>query len=70
MALHRAGQASAQHLRRRLNDRPPDELLNETLFTPLAHVHETLAAWKDDSNTVRPHSAIGFHLAHHIRCRY
>ena len=36
-----------------------DELLNETLFTSLAHAREALAIWKDDYNTVRPHSAIG-----------
>ena len=41
------------------NGRLRDELLNETLFTSLAHVREALAAWKDDYNTVRPHSAIG-----------
>ena len=33
--------------------------LNETLFTSRAHVREALAAWEDDYNTVRPHSAIG-----------
>ena len=36
-----------------------DELLNETLFASLAHVREALAIWKDDYNTVRPHSALG-----------
>ena len=35
------------------------EGLNETLFTSLAHAHAALAAWRDDYNTVRPHSAIG-----------
>jgi putative transposase len=34
-------------------------LLNETLFTSLAHVRDALAIWKDDSNTIRPHSALG-----------
>ena len=34
-------------------------MLNETLFTSLAHAREALAIWKDDYNTVRPHSAIG-----------
>jgi putative transposase len=33
--------------------------LNETLFISLAHAREALAIWKDDYNTVRPHSAIG-----------
>jgi len=41
------------------NGRLRDELLNETLFTSLAHVREALAIWKDDYNTVRPHSALG-----------
>ena len=41
------------------NGRLRDELLNETLFISLAHVREALITWKDDYNTVRPHSAIG-----------
>jgi putative transposase len=41
------------------NGRLRDELLNETLFGSLAHAREALAAWKDDYNTIRPHSAIG-----------
>jgi putative transposase len=41
------------------NGRLRDELLNETLFASLAHVREALALWKDDYNTVRPHSALG-----------
>ena len=41
------------------NGRLRDELLNETLFTSLGHVRETLAAWRLDYNTVRPHSRIG-----------
>jgi putative transposase len=40
------------------NGRLRDELLNETLFASLAHVREVLAIWKDDYNTVRPHSAL------------
>jgi putative transposase len=41
------------------NGRLRDELLNETLFSSLAHARVVLADWKDDYNTVRPHSAIG-----------
>ena len=41
------------------NGRLRDELLNETLFASLTHVREALAIWKDDYNTVRPHSAAG-----------
>jgi len=42
------------------NGRMRDELLNETLFTSLAHVREKIAAWVDDYNTGRPHSALGY----------
>jgi putative transposase len=41
------------------NGRLRDELLNETLFTSLAHAREALAIWKNDYNTVRPHSGLG-----------
>jgi putative transposase len=41
------------------NGRLRDELLNETLFSSLAHAREALGIWKDDYNTVRPHSALG-----------
>lgn len=41
------------------NGRLRDELLNETLFTSLAHARTALNAWKNDYNTVRPHSAVG-----------
>ena len=34
--------------------------LNETLFTGLAHVRETVAAWADDYNAERPHSSLGY----------
>jgi putative transposase len=41
------------------NGRLRDELLNETLFTSLAHARIELASWQHDYNTVRPHSSIG-----------
>jgi len=41
------------------NGRLRDELLNETLFVSLAHARSALADWKDDYNTVRPHSSLG-----------
>ena len=41
------------------NGRLRDELLNETLFGSLAHAREALSLWKDDYNTVRPHSGLG-----------
>ncbi len=42
------------------NGRMRDELLNETLFTSLAHARDKIAAWVDDYNTGRPHSSLGY----------
>jgi putative transposase len=41
------------------NGRLRDELLNETLFTSLAHARVALEDWRRDYNTERPHSALG-----------
>jgi putative transposase len=41
------------------NGRLRDECLNETLFTSMAQVRAVLAAWRQDYNTVRPHSKLG-----------
>ena len=41
------------------NGRLRDELLNETLFSSLAHARIALATWQLDYNTVRPHSSLG-----------
>lgn len=40
------------------NGRLRDECLNETLFTSLRHARIELTAWKEDYNTVRPHSSL------------
>ena len=42
------------------NGRMRDELLNDTLFTSLAHAREKIAAWAHDYNTGRPHSSLGY----------
>ncbi len=42
------------------NGRMWDKLLNETLFTSLAHAREAAATWVDDCNTVRPHSSFAY----------
>ena len=41
------------------NGRLRDELLNETLFATLAQARVVLAEWREDYNTVRPHSKLG-----------
>ena len=42
------------------NGRLRDELLNEVLFTSLAHARAALAEWMTDYNTQRPHSKLGW----------
>ena len=41
------------------NGRLRDECLNETLFTSMAQTRAVLGAWRQDYNTVRPHSKLG-----------
>jgi putative transposase len=67
VALHRARQTDAERLLRevgfaalRVNGRMRDELLNETLFLSLAHARVEIAAWVEDYNRERPHSAPGY----------
>lgn len=40
------------------NGRLRDEFLNETLFTSLAQARHELASWREDYNTIRPHSSL------------
>ena len=42
------------------NGRMRDKFLNETLFRNLAHTRDLIAAWVNDYNTARPHSALGY----------
>jgi transposase InsO family protein len=42
------------------NGRMRDELLNETLFMSLDHARIAIAAWVEDYNQHRPHSALGY----------
>jgi hypothetical protein len=42
------------------NGRMRDELLNETLFLSLDHARVQIAAWVEDYNHERPHSALGY----------
>ena len=37
-----------------------DELLNETLFRSIAHARLVLEGWRQDYNTTRPHSRLGW----------
>ncbi|GAD09049.1 transposase and inactivated derivatives [Gluconobacter frateurii NBRC 103465] len=40
------------------NGRLRDECLNETLFTSFSHARQVLSDWREDYNTVRPHSQL------------
>jgi len=42
------------------NGRMRDELLNETLFLTFDHARARIAAWVEDYNRERPHSALGY----------
>lgn len=42
------------------NGRLRDELLNETLFSSLAHARVMLQTWRTDYNHARPHSSLGW----------
>jgi putative transposase len=55
LALYRTQNAFIESFNCRLRN----ELLNEALFVSLDHAREALCDWKDDYNTVRPHSALG-----------
>jgi putative transposase len=41
------------------NGRRRDECLNETLFTSMVQARAVLVAWRQDDNTIRPHSKLG-----------
>lgn len=42
------------------NGRMRDELLNESLFFGLAHARNAISEWREDFNTARPHSSLGY----------
>lgn len=42
------------------NARIRDECLNENVFRDLGHARAVIGDWKEDYNTARPHSAIGY----------
>ena len=42
------------------NGKMRDELLNETLFFSLDQARKAIAAWVEDYNTSRPHSALNY----------
>jgi putative transposase len=49
------------------NGKLRDECLNETMFTSLRQARAVLAAWRQDYNEVRPHSALGGRVPGSIR---
>jgi hypothetical protein len=37
-----------------------DELLNESLFFSLDHARSAITEWRENFNTARPHSSLGY----------
>src|SRR6476659_9515814 len=60
LALHRAGQADPERLRRELSTAGCDEFLDETLFFDLHDAQTKIAAWVADYNGQRPHSSLQY----------
>jgi putative transposase len=46
-----------------------DECLNERWFVSLADARQTIDAWRQDYNTARPHSALGYQTPEAYRAR-
>jgi hypothetical protein len=42
------------------NGRMRDELLSESLFFGIDHARSAIAEWREDFNTARPHSSLGY----------
>lgn len=42
------------------NGRMRDELLNESLFFGIDHARNAISEWRQDFNTARPHSSLGY----------
>jgi putative transposase len=42
------------------NGRMRDELLNESLFFGIDHARSAITEWREDFNTARPHSSLGY----------
>ncbi|MFV8597010.1 integrase core domain-containing protein, partial [Ralstonia pseudosolanacearum] len=47
-----------------------DECLNEHWFTSLAHARAVIAAWRQDYNEARPHSALNYQPPAEFAARY
>ena len=60
LALHRARQADPERLHRELQRPPARRAPERDAVLVLDHARATLAAWRDDYNTERPHSALGW----------
>jgi Integrase core domain len=58
MALHHAGQAAAERVRKSFNGRFQDDCLNKHLFSSLAAARRIIEAWRVDYDTERPHTSL------------
>jgi putative transposase len=60
MALHRAGQAYAERLRRKFQRPDGRRAVEREPVFGLDHARSAIAEWREDFNTARPHSSLGY----------
>ncbi|MGE3994362.1 MAG: integrase core domain-containing protein [Variibacter sp.] len=58
VALHRARQADAEWLCRKLQRQAARRMLNEHLFANLNEARQIIEEWRIDYNTNRPHTSL------------
>jgi hypothetical protein len=59
-SVHHAGQSMGERLRRELNARLRDELLNGEIFYSLREAQIVIESWRRHYNAVRPHASLAY----------
>ncbi|WP_086004950.1 IS3 family transposase [Ralstonia solanacearum] len=70
LKLIQAGKPTQNAYIESFNGKFRDECLNEHWFTSLAHARAVIAAWRQDYNETRPHSALNYQLPAEFAARY
>ncbi|WP_197362535.1 IS3 family transposase, partial [Ralstonia pseudosolanacearum] len=70
LKLIQAGKPTQNAYIESFNGKFRDECLNEHWFTSLAHARAVIAAWRQDYNEARPHSALNYQPPAEFAARY